>query len=55
MEKERIKELEDTLKAIEVHLTNLQPHIVQACVPGHAQFVDTYIDAALEEVKKVMR
>ena len=36
------------LAEIEALLTNLQPHIAQACIPGHAGFIDNYVDPALE-------
>ena len=40
----------------EVHdlLMNLQPHIPQACYPGHAGFIDNYIDPALEKLAELL-
>ena len=38
----------EALEKIESLLTNMQPHIEQACKPGHAQFIDNYVGPALE-------
>lgn len=41
----------ETLKYVESMLTNLQPHIPQACYPGRAAFIDNYIEPVLERVR----
>jgi hypothetical protein len=38
----------EALRRIEELLTNLQPHINDATFPGHAGFIDNYVDPALE-------
>lgn len=38
----------EALRQIETYLTNLQPHIPQACFPGHAAFIDNYVDPCLK-------
>jgi len=43
-----------TLRAIESELTNLQPHIPQACYPGREGFIDVYVDVALEKLRTLI-
>lgn len=45
------RERRSLLKAVqEAHdeLINLQPHIPQACIPGHEPFIDSHVDKAIE-------
>ncbi|WP_236234482.1 hypothetical protein, partial [Pseudomonas tohonis] len=37
----------------EGQLTNLQPHIVQACYPGRARFIYNYVDPVIERLRAV--
>ncbi len=43
----RIDVLEDRLSKIHDELMNLQPHIPQACKPGHCSFIDSHVDVAM--------
>jgi hypothetical protein len=61
----RVRELEaaplslegarEALRQIEAHLTNLQPHIPQACYPGHAGFIDNYVNPCLEIARRALQ
>ena len=42
------------LENIYKELMDLQPHIPQACIPGHEPFIDTHVDRALEFAKKAL-
>ena len=42
-----VKTPTEALEAIHTLLMNLQPHIPQACHPGHAVFVDNYVNPCL--------
>lgn len=44
-------ELLTVIRDVDRLLTNLQPHIEQACLPGHAGFIDNYVDPALEKLR----
>jgi hypothetical protein len=41
-------------KEAEELLTNLQPHIPQACYPGRAVFIDNYVDPALDALRSAI-
>lgn len=42
------------LDRIEELLVNLQPHIEQACYPGHDVFIDNYINPALDTARSAL-
>jgi hypothetical protein len=52
--KEGRQESEKVLSDIERLLTNLQPHIPQACYPGHEVFIDNYVDQALDIIRAAL-
>jgi hypothetical protein len=47
--------LRKALEAVEVHLTNLQPHIPQACYPKRAVFIDNYVNPCLEICRAALK
>lgn len=44
----------EIIRDVDHLLTNLQPHIPQACHPGREGFIDNYIDPALEKLRSVL-
>ncbi|WP_271103736.1 hypothetical protein [Pseudomonas tohonis] len=44
----------DAVRFAEAMLTNLQPHIVQACYPGRARFLDNYVDPVLDKFRTLL-
>ncbi|BBP82417.1 hypothetical protein PHLH8_20590 [Pseudomonas sp. Pc102] len=44
----------DAVRFAEAMLTNLQPHIVQACYPGRARFLDNYVDPVLDKFRALL-
>lgn len=44
----------DRLRELDRLLTNLQPHIPQACKDGHSGFIDSYVDPAIEIVRDLI-
>jgi hypothetical protein len=52
-EKDAVR-LRDTVVKVESLLTNLQPHIPQACYPKHAAYIDNYVDPALESLRSAI-
>jgi hypothetical protein len=44
-------ELLVALRQAEELLTNLQPHIPQACMAGRSSLIDGYVDPALEIIR----
>lgn len=51
----RIQELKNCLTKVQDELTNVQPHIPQACYPGREKFIDAHLDVAREAIEKVLR
>jgi hypothetical protein len=51
----RVRELEAGMEQIDAHLTNLQPHIPQACYPKHAAFIDNYVNPCLQIARALRR
>jgi hypothetical protein len=47
----QLAEAHALLQYAEGQLTNLQPHIEQACYPGRAAFIDNYIDPVIERIR----
>jgi len=43
-----IEQLQERMQKAHNHLINLQPHIPQACYPGHESFIDSHIDEAMK-------
>lgn len=43
-----------TLRYVESMLTNMQPHIPQACYPGRAAFIDNYVRPILERIHALL-
>jgi len=43
-----IEQLQERMQKAHNHLINLQPHIPQACYPGHEAFIDSHIDEAMK-------
>jgi len=39
---------QEAIQAIHALLMNLQPHIAQSCLPGHAVFIDNYVTPCME-------
>jgi len=48
------KESKEVIYEVEKLLTNLQPHIPQACYPGKEKIIDNYIDPALELLRSAI-
>lgn len=46
--------LTEALEYAEGMLTNLQPHIPQACYPGRQKFIDNYVDPVLEKLRAAL-
>ena len=44
------KRLAESLKEVRDELTNLQPHIPDACYPGREKFIDSHVDVALGKI-----
>jgi ABC-type nitrate/sulfonate/bicarbonate transport system substrate-binding protein len=51
---DRIEALEAALRKADDHLTNLQPHIPQACYPGRRGFIDAHVDAAVLVIRAAL-
>lgn len=49
----QLVEQDALLQYIDDQLTNLQPHIVQACYPGRAGFIDNYVDPVIERIRTI--
>ena len=48
-----LRECREALKFAESKLTNMQPHIEQACYPGRAKFIDNYVDPVIDRIRAV--
>lgn len=51
---EDFKERQTLIEVLEL-LENVQPHIPQACKRGHENFIDAYIDLALEKIRSSLK
>jgi hypothetical protein len=51
---DRIEALEAALRDADGHLTNLQPHIPQACYPGQEGFIDAHVDEAIRVIRAAL-
>lgn len=51
----KVEAMRDKFSEVDGLLTSLQPHIPQACYPGHAVFIDDYIDPALGLIRSAMQ
>lgn len=47
-----VKTPEEALEAIHTLLMNLQPKIPDSCYPGHAVFIDNYVNPCLAICEK---
>ena len=47
----KLKIAEEALCEVDRQLTNLQPHIPQACMKGHEGFIDSHVDVAIEAAR----
>lgn len=47
----QLAERDALLNYIDCQLTNLQPHIEQACYPGRSGFIDNYVDPVIERIR----
>lgn len=49
-----VARLRGAVQKADDHLTNLQPHIPQACYPGHEGFIDSHVDCAQEVLRAAL-
>jgi hypothetical protein len=49
-----VARLRGAVQKADDHLTNLQPHIPQACYPGHEGFIDSHVDCAQEILRAAL-
>ena len=54
-EREGREKLGKVLEDVHTLLTNLQPHIPQACIPGRGGFIDNYVSPALELARAALQ
>lgn len=47
----QLAERDALLRYVDDQLTNMQPHIEQACYPGRAGFIDNYVDPVIERIR----
>ena len=47
----KLAERDALLRYVDDQLTNMQPHIEQACYPGRAGFIDNYVDPVIERIR----
>lgn len=48
------RRLREAVQKADDHLTNLQPHIPQACYPGREGFIDSHINCAQEILRAAL-
>ncbi len=44
----------NALEKVHDELMNLQPHIPQACKPGHESFIDSHVDEAMKGIDQAL-
>ncbi len=49
----KIEKLQARITKAVAELIDVQPHLEQACYPGHAGFIEAHIDMALEHLTGV--